>query len=107
MRPLLKPRILPHSRAHPNSSDGFFSLLGGFNKDVERRYADMELLIREFNESAVDGTEAYGGQPARAKKALLRLNAIHAKYSNIITYRCVRGLPSAVEQHDSITYYRI
>ena len=51
----------------------------------------MELLIREFNECAVDGTEAFGGQPARAKKALLRLNAIHAKYSNVITYRCVRS----------------
>ncbi len=28
---------------------------GGFRRDIQRRYADMELLIREFNENAVDG----------------------------------------------------
>ena len=28
---------------------------GGFQEDIQRRYADMELLIREFNENAVDG----------------------------------------------------
>jgi hypothetical protein len=60
---------------------------GGFNKDVKRRYADMELLIREFNENAVDGTVEFNGMPERAKKSLLRLNAIHSQYSNIITYK--------------------
>ena len=60
---------------------------GGFDKDVARRYADMELLIREFNESAVDGTTEFDGQPDRAKVAILRLNAIHQEYSSLITYR--------------------
>lgn len=60
---------------------------GGFSKDVDRRYADTELLIREFSESAVDGTVAFNGQPHRAVLALHRLNAIHQEYSNLITYR--------------------
>ena len=60
---------------------------GGFDHDTDRRYADMELLIREFCECAIDGTNIWNGQPDRAKKAILRLNAIHDQYSHIITYR--------------------
>jgi len=60
---------------------------GGFCTDVDRRYADTELLIREFSESAVDGTVAFNGQPERAKLALHRLNAIHQEYAHLITYR--------------------
>jgi len=47
----------------------------------------MELLIREFNENAVDGTVESNGQPERAKRALHRLNAIHDQYSSMILYR--------------------
>ena len=60
---------------------------GGFNKDVARRYADMELLIREFNECAIDGTTSHDGMPHRAKLACHRLNAIHSQYAKVITYR--------------------
>ena len=60
---------------------------GGFGKDMERRYADMELLIREFNENAVDGTVDFCGQPGRATLALHRLNAIHQEYAHLITYK--------------------
>ena len=41
---------------------------GGFERDVQRRYADMEILIQEFNESAPDGTTSWNGQPDRASK---------------------------------------
>lgn len=57
---------------------------GGFASDVERRYADMELLIREFSENAIDGTEQWDGQPERAQMAIKRLNAIHAQYGSLI-----------------------
>ena len=60
---------------------------GGFSKDISRRYADMELLIREFNENAADGTTAWNGNPARAKLAIQRLNAIHNQYGHLILYR--------------------
>ncbi len=67
---------------------------GGFERETARRYADMELLIREFNENAVDGTEVinddmvvnFAGQPERAKRALQRVNAIHQQYKSMITY---------------------
>lgn len=59
---------------------------GGFNKDIQRRYADMELLIREFNENAVDGTVDFNGQPERAKQSLYRINAIHQQYKSLIKY---------------------
>lgn len=61
--------------------------IGGFCKDIDRRYADMEILIREFNENAADGTESWDGYPQRAKLAIHRLNAIHNKYGNLILYR--------------------
>ena len=54
---------------------------GGFSRDVRRRYADMELLIREFNENAADGETRWDGQPDRARIAIQRLNAIHAAYT--------------------------
>jgi hypothetical protein len=44
----------------------------------------MELLIREFSENAIDGTENWDGQPERALVAIKRLNAIHAQYGNLI-----------------------
>ena len=47
----------------------------------------MELLIREFNENAIDGTEAWNGNPERAQKAIRRLNAIHSQYGKLILYR--------------------
>mmetsp|Transcript_24378 Transcript_24378/g.54973 ORF Transcript_24378/g.54973 Transcript_24378/m.54973 type:complete len:449 (-) Transcript_24378:374-1720(-) len=59
---------------------------GGFERDVQRRYADMELLIREFNDNAADGTLNWNGRPDRAKKACQRLNAIHQQYSKRILY---------------------
>ena len=60
---------------------------GGFSEDTSRRYADMELLIREFCENAPDGCLHFDGQPDRAIKAIGRLNAIHDKYGSIILYR--------------------
>ena len=60
---------------------------GGFQNDVQRRYADMELLIREFNENAVDNCIHFNGQPERARKAIERLNAIHNNYGGLILYR--------------------
>ena len=60
---------------------------GGFQKDVKRRYADMELLIREFNENAIDNCIHFNGQPHRARLAVERLNAIHDKYSHLIKYQ--------------------
>jgi hypothetical protein len=71
--------------AIPSVSSVLFKT-GGFNKDVDRRYADMELLIREFNENAVDGTVDFNGQPERAKEALYRINAIHQHYKSLIKY---------------------
>jgi len=58
----------------------------GFKSDLHRRYADMELLIREFNENAADGTKGWDGQPERADVAIQRLNAIHNKYGKLIRY---------------------
>ena len=63
---------------------------GGFSNDVQRRYADMELLIREFSENAADGEERWAGQPDRARKAIQRLNAIHDKYGSLILPRDMR-----------------
>ena len=62
---------------------------GGFDTDTDRRYADMELLIREFNENDPnpDGCAHFDGQPERARTALLRLNAIHDAYGSVILYR--------------------
>jgi hypothetical protein len=60
---------------------------GGFDTDTKRRYADMELLIREFNENAPDGCLHFDGQPDRARRAIERLNAIHDKYGATILYR--------------------
>ena len=60
---------------------------GGFDKDTHRRYADMELLIREFNENAPDGCLHFDGQPHRARVAIERINKIHDAYGHMITYR--------------------
>lgn len=76
------------------SISGVLFKTGGFEKETARRYADMEILIREFNENAVDGTEFindsmvanFAGQPERAKTALFRINAIHQKYKSVIKY---------------------
>jgi hypothetical protein len=67
------------------SISGVLIKTGGFEDDVQRRYADMELLIREFSENAVDGTR--GEQPERALTAIKRLNAIHAQYGSLILMR--------------------
>lgn len=56
----------------------------GFSRDVKRRYADMELLIREFNENAADGETRWDGQHDRARIAIQRLNAIHDSYGSLI-----------------------
>ncbi len=90
---------------------------GGFSHDIQRRYADMEILIREFNENPPNGIkresietfnwlwnnsyprnkyknnstisieEMYKDYNERARKAIFRLNAIHNKYSSRILYR--------------------
>ena len=90
---------------------------GGFSTDIQRRYADMEILIREFNENPPNGVkresidafkwswynlyprnkyrnnsnisveEMYKDYNERAKRAIFRLNAIHNKYSSRILYR--------------------
>ncbi len=90
---------------------------GGFSSDIQRRYADMEILIREFNENPPNGVkgesiqnfkwswynfyprnkysnnskismeEMYKDYNDRAKRAIFRLNAIHNKYSSRILYR--------------------
>jgi hypothetical protein len=69
------------------SMSGVLASTGGFESDVQRRYADMELMIREFNESAADGTSEWNGQPERAQRAIQRLNAIHAAYGHLILQR--------------------
>ena len=69
------------------SISGVLASTGGFESDVQRRYADMELMIREFNESAADGTSEWNGQPERAQRAIQRLNAIHAAYGHLILQR--------------------
>eukprot|EP00039_Didymoeca_costata_P020674 m.342081 g.342081 ORF g.342081 m.342081 type:complete len:414 (+) comp20885_c0_seq1:340-1581(+) len=60
---------------------------GGFQRDMKRRYADMEILLREVSENAVDGTTAFDAQPFRSRTALQRLNAIHGKYAHMIEHR--------------------
>lgn len=60
---------------------------GGFDHDTARRYADMELLIREFNENAPDGCIHFAGQPERAREAIYRINKIHDAYKSVILYR--------------------
>ena len=44
----------------------------------------MEILIREFNENAADGSEGWNGDPQRAKLAIQRLNAIHNQYGHYV-----------------------
>lgn len=60
---------------------------GGFTQDVDRRFADMELLIREFSESGAEASEAWDGNPERSTIAIQRLNAIHNQYGSLIQYR--------------------
>ena len=62
--------------------------IGGFSKDIERRYADMEILIREFNENSTDdrteGINGSSGDQQRARLAIQRLNAIHNQYGHYV-----------------------
>ena len=61
---------------------------GGFERDAQRRYADMSLLISEFLENNSNGSSNPSiGQPERAKLAVQRLNAIHDKYGDKILHR--------------------
>lgn len=80
-------RALLHTYAIPTISKVLYST-GGFSaKGVDRRYADMEMLIREFVENSVDDLSEDKGVESRARIALLRLNAIHNFYGNKILYR--------------------
>jgi hypothetical protein len=85
---------MPCSYAIPSISKVLVGT-GGFLRNMNRRYADMELILREFNENFPNAGGVTGGchfkdflnvanacdmehGHERFRKAILRLNAIHA-----------------------------
>ena len=79
-------RGLFHTYAIPSISKVLQST-NGFQKDTDRRYADMELLIREFIENSTVDLGDENGHLSRARISLLRINTIHNHYGKKILYR--------------------